>query len=262
MFYSTDTAMMENLKEEKDLKSFDPDWYIQNLLASDEAAFNMRCDVEILHRFFNEHNVSGKRLLDVGTGPTIHTLITAYNHVDEIYLSDYLPQNLQYLEKWLEGEINQPTKLIDYVMSLEKRTMTARQRETEIRSKVKGILPVDVTKSKPLGDTYNDTQFDIIISSYCIETAVFTVEEYGKCLENVASLLKKGGYLILFVCLNGDNYQIGEYKYRALSITREELQSTMRQVGFDIVAAEEVAESEYDAKYLGFDSCYYMLARK
>ncbi|XP_060067320.1 nicotinamide N-methyltransferase-like [Ylistrum balloti] len=254
---------MEKVKVESDFKNYDTEWYMHNLLTSDEASYNMRFDVELLHRFFNKHNLSGKRLLDVGTGPTIHTLITACNYVDEIFLSDYMPQNLRYLERWHEGETNQAVKLIEHVVSLEGRTMNARDREDELRKKVKGILPVDVTSSKPLGEAFSSKpMFDIIVSSYCIETAVFTVEGYEKCLENISSLLRKDGYLILFACLNGDNYQIGDYKYRALSINKEELQACVRQAGFEIMATDKAAETDYDAKYMSFDSYFYILGRK
>ncbi|XP_069107451.1 nicotinamide N-methyltransferase-like isoform X1 [Argopecten irradians] len=257
-----DITAMAQLKEEKDLTSFDPEWYMQELVLSDEAANNMKGDVEVFHKFFTDHNLSGKRLLDVGTGPTIHTLITACNHVDEIYLSDFLPQNLQYLEKWRKGEKRQSEQLIDHVMDLEGRQMTAGQRESDLKSKVKGMLPIDVTLSKPLGDASSYSQFDIVVSSYCIETAVFTVDGYAKCVENVSSLLKKDGFLILCACLNGNSYQIGDYKYKAVSITKEGIQSALRQAGLVVIATEELAETDYDAKYLSFDSYLYILARK
>ncbi|XP_021350147.1 nicotinamide N-methyltransferase-like isoform X2 [Mizuhopecten yessoensis] len=253
---------MEQLKEASDLKNFDPEWYMQNVIASDEAAYNMRFDFDVLHKFFNEYDVCGKRLLDVGTGPTIHTVISASSHVDEIFLSDYTPQNLHYLEKWHKGEISQPANVIEYVLSLEGGTRTASEVESEIRKKVQGILPIDVTSAQPLGNFNGDTQFDIIVSSYCIGTAAFTVEEYRKCLENISSLLKKGGYLILFVCLNGDSYQMGDYRYRALSITKEEIQSTLYKAGFDIKVSFEIKETDYDAIHHSFDSYYYMLATK
>ncbi|XP_069108448.1 nicotinamide N-methyltransferase-like [Argopecten irradians] len=253
---------MENLKKEGDLKTFDPNSYMHNYVVSEEAANNLKPEIEILHRLFNSHKLSGKRLLDVGTGPTVHTLITACNHVDEIYLSEFLPQNLQYLENWRNGEENQCTSLIDYAMELEGRTKTVSQRMSDLRCKVKGILPVDVTSSKPIGDAFGDEKLDIIVSSYCIETAVFTVEGYGKCIENISTLLNKDGFLILFACLNGDTYQVGECKYKAVCLTKDDILSCLRKAGFVVIATEELAETDYDSKYLTFDSYYYILARK
>ncbi len=46
---------------------------------------------------------SGGRLLDIGSGPTIHVAACFRNNKDEIYLSDYLPQNREELLDWVRG---------------------------------------------------------------------------------------------------------------------------------------------------------------
>ena len=45
--------------------------------------------------------VKGKRIVDIGSGPTIHSLIPAAKWFDELYLSDYCPQNLEAVQKWV-----------------------------------------------------------------------------------------------------------------------------------------------------------------
>ncbi|OWF55860.1 Nicotinamide N-methyltransferase [Mizuhopecten yessoensis] len=130
---------MEDLTETRDYANFDPYWYVKHYVAPDEAVIGMQTDLDHLHK------IGGKRLLDIGTGPTIHNVISASRHLDEIFLSDYAPQNLEYLQKWLKKDISEPTKIMDYVISLEGCKMTAEQRENEIREKVRGILPIVVT---------------------------------------------------------------------------------------------------------------------
>ena len=46
----------------------------------------------------------GGKLLDIGSGPTIHVPVAFRNAVDQIYLTDYLPQNRAELMKWYKGE--------------------------------------------------------------------------------------------------------------------------------------------------------------
>ena len=48
--------------------------------------------------------LSGKRMLDIGTGPVIPTVVTASKWFDKIYLSDFSRTNIEFLQKWRRGE--------------------------------------------------------------------------------------------------------------------------------------------------------------
>ena len=46
----------------------------------------------------------GKYLLDIGSGPVVHPVITASQWFDEVYVSDISLENVNLLQKWLRGE--------------------------------------------------------------------------------------------------------------------------------------------------------------
>lgn len=48
--------------------------------------------------------VGGDVLIDIGSGPTIYQLLSACEVFREIIATDYTPQNLQELQKWLKKE--------------------------------------------------------------------------------------------------------------------------------------------------------------
>ncbi|KAF5905462.1 nicotinamide N-methyltransferase-like, partial [Clarias magur] len=48
--------------------------------------------------------IKGRRLIDVGSGPTIHAVISACEHFDELVLSDFADRNREEIEKWLKNE--------------------------------------------------------------------------------------------------------------------------------------------------------------
>lgn len=48
--------------------------------------------------------VGGDVLIDIGSGPTIYQLLSACEVFREIIVTDYTPQNLQELQKWLKKE--------------------------------------------------------------------------------------------------------------------------------------------------------------
>ncbi|OWF34651.1 nicotinamide N-methyltransferase-like [Mizuhopecten yessoensis] len=253
---------MEDLTETRDYANFDPYWYVEHFNATDEALIIMQTDLDNLHKIFTEYNIGGKRLLDVGTGPTIHSVISASRHVDEIFLSDYAPQNLEYLRKWLKKDISEPTKIIDYVISLEGCKMTAEERGNQVREKVRGILPIDVTSETPLGSAYDGGKFDVIISSYCIEAAVLDVTGYRRCIEHVSSLLNKGGVLINIGDLEGEYSQVGAYKFQGVSINKQEVQSAMAQAGYTIKLYSEFPVTVEEARYTDTNGYYIVVATK
>ena len=46
---------------------------------------------------------SGGKLVDIGTGATVHTLITASNKFKDITCTEYTEANRKELKKWLSG---------------------------------------------------------------------------------------------------------------------------------------------------------------
>ncbi|RXN33739.1 glycerol kinase-like isoform X5 [Labeo rohita] len=46
----------------------------------------------------------GKLLIDVGSGPSIHSVLSACDHYDEIVLSDFASNNRREIEKWLKNQ--------------------------------------------------------------------------------------------------------------------------------------------------------------
>ena len=66
--------------------------------------------------------IGGRRLLDVGTGPTIHTVISAAKYVTDIYLSDFCRRNITALRDWKKGMLAHSfEKLFQYVVDKERK---------------------------------------------------------------------------------------------------------------------------------------------
>ncbi|XP_069107979.1 nicotinamide N-methyltransferase-like [Argopecten irradians] len=246
---------MADLKETRDYANFDPYWYVEC-----NGIEEMEDDLDSLHRIFNECDIRGKRLLDIGTGPAIYTVISASNYVDEIFLSDYAPQNREYLTKWWKGEISYPKDIIDYVIEEENRHMTTKQREDEIREKVKGIYPIDIMSKQPLGFEINDNKFDVIVSGHCLDEVAQNITEFQRCIQNVSSVLNEGGFLIFSCDFGATYYQVGEYKFPGKSFTKDEVKQTVLDAGFSILSYIEI--SAIGDKYWDAEGYYYIVARK
>ncbi|XP_069080662.1 nicotinamide N-methyltransferase-like isoform X2 [Pleurodeles waltl] len=90
------------------LQKFNPRAYLETYYSDQEGA----CDSENhlsrvlkqLHETFTTGAVKGDTLIEIGTGPTIHTLLSACEVFKELIATDYCDQNRQQIEKWWKKE--------------------------------------------------------------------------------------------------------------------------------------------------------------
>lgn len=139
-----DSKVIELLSREDYPTTFDPAAYLRGFYtkSNSEPAINL-----ILTLFPNivSRLPIGGRLLDVGSGPTIHVPLYFRNTVDEIYMSDFLPQNREVINKWISGKSQFDwSNVSKYIAMLEGCHDDWQKIEDEGRIKVKGVLHCDV----------------------------------------------------------------------------------------------------------------------
>ncbi len=230
------------------------------------------------------------RVLDVGSGPVIYQLIPFAGISDSIVLSDFLEQNRLELERWKRAQSDFDwSTFFEYV----RRYMTeheevvehggeeVRQRLKEIRSaepadfenllrsKIQGIVPVDVFKERlNLGA---DTNFDLvnvsqqgsaqlITSNFCIESATADEETWRRGLSNVASCVTEGGFLLMTCIRNADEYPVGDKKMPAVPVDADLVTQELTQLGFKIKSISELVGSRKEE--VGYDGMVFVLAKK
>ena len=137
---------------------------------------------------------------------------------------------------------------------------SAEQMETFVREKVKNIYYIDVTQDKPLGE--NTSTFDVILTSYCLESAVADFPSYRQCFHNIAQLVNKGGFLIMAGVIGGKYYQVNNYKYKSVQYTEEDIKSCVKDEGFDIIHYETVEnDREVEVEIADYTSYFFLVAK-
>jgi SAM-dependent methyltransferase len=87
--------------------------------------------------------------------------------------------------------------------------------EIELRNKIKQVVPCDVHLANPLHPLKID-MVDAICTSLCLEVVSPDVPSYAKALENVVSLLKPGGMLVLIGVFDNAMYTVGHKVFNHL----------------------------------------------
>nr|XP_005315024.1 nicotinamide N-methyltransferase-like isoform X1 [Chrysemys picta bellii] len=102
---------------------FDPKAYLGYFKFGEDTLGEKYLNFALKHycKTFTSGVVKGDTLIDIGSGPTIHQLLSACESFKEIIASDYTDWNLRELEKWLknEPEAFDWTPVVKYVCELE-----------------------------------------------------------------------------------------------------------------------------------------------
>ena len=175
-------------------------------------------------------------LLDFGGGPTILFLIAAAKRVREIHFCDYLDTNLNEIQQWLN---NAPSafnwhEFVSVTLGLERQSYgtapTVLQRETAIRQRVTRVFKCDASNPRPIEEPRT---YDILVTSFCAESATDNWAQWRRFFRNIVSLLKPNGVLLLTALKGATCYTVGEKLFPAVSIRENDVFQTLIEEGFD-----------------------------
>ncbi|XP_046373088.2 indolethylamine N-methyltransferase-like [Haliotis rufescens] len=204
--------------------AFEPETYLNTFY--NDTSPRMAFGLTQFHEAFASGNIKGRQLLDFGTGPTIHSIISASQHCESILLAEFSPQNRDTLKQWHSGELKHTSHAIflDYVLKLEGKGDSVSNREASMREKVSGIIPCDIRNENPFAPCFIPAA-DIITSSLCMEAVALSIPEYESYAAQLASVLRPGGHLVLFGCVGGSFYTVGTSRFSSFGMTSSETQT-------------------------------------
>ncbi|XP_068118341.1 phenylethanolamine N-methyltransferase isoform X2 [Hyperolius riggenbachi] len=212
----------------KSYQLFNPRAYLQNNYVPPRADFSSEDSVmcwklRCLHETCAKGEIKGKILVDIGSGPTIYQLLSAFEHFKEVIMTDYLEVNREELQKWLK---NEPGKFdwspyFEHVCKLEGKGEPWQNKEKRLRERVARVIPVDVHQPCPLGQELSNGSVDCLVSSFCLEACSPHLEAFQKALEHVVGLLKPHGHFLWIGALEESYYLAGEARLTVVPVTEE-----------------------------------------
>ncbi|XP_068120369.1 nicotinamide N-methyltransferase-like [Hyperolius riggenbachi] len=247
-------------------KFFDPKAYLERYfsLAGDTVDEYVHFVLKHLSQVFNSGKVKGETLIDIGTGPSIYQLLSACEAFNEIIATDFTERNREEFKAWLT---NQPgafdwSPVVKYACQLEGDRIPWNEKEDCLRKAIKQVLQCDILKDNPT-DPVVVPPADCVLSCLCLESACKDQESYITGLNNISTLLKPGGYLVLVGVLGNVYYMVGERKFSALFLTESFIRESLCNAGY--VVEEFVSSEKPDESWEGtaqFSSIYVFVAKK
>ena len=216
-------------------------------------------------QFHNSWDNSTATLLELGSGPYIHTLISAAPYVGQIYHTDYLEECRQEVLMWKKKDPNAYnwTPYFKYIVNkLEgiSDSDAVVQREELLRGKLKDSLFLDMKSASMLPGYPGKPEFDIIYTGFCIESIAASLQDYKDIMERVYNMLNPNGFLLMLASQGCTWYSVNEVVYPTYPIHITDVLSTLNELGLTLCYIENIKKVYEDGvryynnkKYYG---CY------
>ncbi|KAM4030393.1 phenylethanolamine N-methyltransferase [Anomaloglossus baeobatrachus] len=207
---------------------FNPKAYLQNNYVPPRADFSSEGSVmcwklQRLHEACAKGEIKGHTLVDIGSGPTIYQLLSAFEHFQETIMTDYLEVNRQELKMWLSDEPGafNWSPYFEHVCKLEGKGESWKEKQKRLREHVSRVIPVDVHQPSPLGQELVSGSVDCLVSSFCLEACSPDLASFQKALENVVGLLKPKGHFLWIGAIEESYYLAGEARLNVVPVTED-----------------------------------------
>jgi SAM-dependent methyltransferase len=220
-------------------------YYSTAHVAEDDAAI-----FEHLISFLQQKKRTFTKVIEFGCGPTPHHIFPIVPYLEELNFADYVPENLQEVNNWLEGNSNAHNwdMWIEYILKKEGlETVTSaeiEQRKKLIRDKSTKLKLGDVRKYHPLND---NSTYDLVVSFYCVDAATNSTREWHKYMSHLFNLVKPGGEVFIVASARAQHYDVGTNKFPEANVTKEDFYSVFTDSNFvtDSIEIKEIPIAEW-----------------
>ena len=171
---------------------------------------------------------AGEPVLVLGTGPTLHHVFLAAGRASEIHLADYLPCNLDELERWRTGhpDAHDWRAFVRYTLECEGLDAPSEEevarREELTRSSITRLLRVDARHPIPVG-----RQYATVISAYCADSATSDRAVWEGLMGNITGLVRPGGLFITAALRRCSAYVVGDKRFPSANVDERDLRRVL-----------------------------------
>ena len=123
------------------------------------------------------------------------------------------------------------------------------QRKQSVRNLIKGFAECDISQNPPIEDNYNK-HYDVVIASYVLESVATTNDEYVTLMSRVSSLVKHGGYFLLYGVEHHKRYIIGDHTFYTFPVSSSVSKDALGKCGFSIITTDK--KTQKTAHYVFF----------
>lgn len=174
-----------------------------------------------------------QKILEFGSGPTLHHVFPFIPYVSEVHLVDFLKPNLKEISKWVHGkkDAHNWDSFISYTVKCEgNKNPTSKDikiRKSETKDKLTKSIQANAGRTDPLGKRARES-YPVVVSCYCADSATDNHRDFELYLKNVISLIKPGGIFILACLRKAKYYKVGSLFFPSANVDEHLLSRILR----------------------------------
>lgn len=240
---------MANLNTvESDFSQWNPSAYLREYYSE---AFTPDFNELVVQFFVAQRSrlANAPELVEVGCGPTVYQLMPLAPAVQNIVVTDYLPENLAQIRLWVEKhpEAHSWETYTQLTLKYENQPLTManiRQRETLLRGKIRDYWPCDIRLADPLGPAQRQA-WSAVLSCYCADSITQDVATWRTYMHNILSLVAPGGVFLGAALAQSQHYMVDNKKFPATSLTQDDFVQLLRDLRYEDITVEYATTPEY-----------------
>ncbi|XP_069804350.1 indolethylamine N-methyltransferase-like [Dendropsophus ebraccatus] len=195
----------------------------------------LKFPIENFAKTFSKGHINGDVLIDLSPGSMIHHLFAACEFFKHIIVLKINDRCILELKRWLDsrtGAFNwgHVTKLHGEIGGNRDQFQ---EHEGKVRSAAQHVVKCDLEKEN-MTDPIVLPPADCIISVWFLEAICKDQEDYIRYLRKFSGLLKPGGHLILFGCLDMTYYTVGKDRLHSFTYDEDFARKALVGEGFVI----------------------------
>lgn len=216
--------------------------YLRHYYSSDKLVYDEVLIFKYIYKFlsnFKKNNFID--FLDFGSGPTIHRLLPFTNYVKNIYVADYLIENLNEVKLWIKNKkgAHDWNKQIEHILKIEYRSLKKiwvnkkiKFQKEFLRKKIRAIIKCDAFRKNPLYGSKKS--FDLVTSFYCIDSITRSKTTWAQATKNLLGLVNPGGWIIIAALRNTSYYMVDQVYFPSPNVNERDFRRIFAQSNFDL----------------------------
>ncbi|XP_078496167.1 nicotinamide N-methyltransferase-like [Lissotriton helveticus] len=187
------------------------------------------------NKIFTSGAVKGELLIELSHAPYFQWTFPACDIFSDIILGGSTDQCVTEIEKWRRNDPgavdwSHATKSL---CELQGNRDAWPEKQNRLRRIIKHVVKYDASICNPLSPTILP-QADCLILSHCLETHMTDKEGFCSALNNVSSMLRNGGHLILTACLEATVYMNGSFTFPHLCMDERFIRKALSEADYVI----------------------------
>jgi len=224
-----------NNSDEEVWGKWDPNKYLATYFTSDSLGPDSYNAWNFLIEELRKIDQPIEKALDFGAGPTLFGSIPMAPHAKEIHIADYIQLNMDSIQEWV---LSNPDSFdwsdcISEVLKIELgRSPDVKEildRQLDVRSKITRLQTCNAGLESPLEVP---DQYPLIVSTYCVDSATDSKEEWAIYMKNLLSLLDESGTLLLTALRNCRAYKVQNRTFPSANIDEKDLANVLADNNF------------------------------